>query len=364
MPDMSLPLAPIQLRGDLHETIWGGNGLAIHAGKAVPPGARVGESWETALRSVAMNSPYQGQTLGELVETLGERLIGWRPAELLGHRFPLLTKFLDAQQWLSVQVHPDDLYAASHEGGKLGKTETWYIVHAEPGAQVALGLIHEASQDEVSDAIATGSLEGLLRTFTVRAGDVIFVPAGTVHAIGPGIVLYELQEYSDVTYRLYDYGRVQADGKPRELHIGKSLAVMSYQPAETAQPVPVSVENGIDGGDRRVLIACKHFLEEELRLRGTSTESTLRSSCHIISVLEGTCDIGSVSAPLTLGPGDTVVIPAALVEYRIESGAGVHLLLSYVPTLDDPRARAWRERQAKPFRSDIEITFRSDIEIT
>ncbi len=359
MPDPALlaSLAPIKLRGDLHETIWGGDSLTVYAAKVISPGAQIGESWETANESVAVHPPYAGYTLGELVELLGTRLIGWRAEEVLGHRFPLLTKFLDARQWLSVQVHPDDAYAASHERGKLGKTETWYIVHAEPGAQVALGLVREASQDEVREAITSGTLEGLLHTFDVRDGDVIFVPAGTVHAIGPGIVLYELQEYSDVTYRLYDYGRLQADGKPRELHIEPSLSVIDYRPLENGRPLSVSVplpEALLVHADRRVLVACKHFLEEELRFRGRFTRSTNGSSCHIISVLAGVCSVQSVlatpSAPLSLSRGETMVIPAELGEYQLESSAGLHALLSYVPTLDDPAALAWRAGQ--PQRSE------------
>jgi mannose-6-phosphate isomerase len=353
MPDTSWPLVPIQLSGELHETIWGGRNLATYAGKAIPDGVQVGESWETALESIAVNPPYQGQSLGELVRILDARLLGWRSVELLGHRFPLLTKFLDAEQRLSVQVHPDDLYAALHEGGKLGKTETWYIVHAEPGAQLVLGLTHAVSQDEVRHAIEADRLEDLLYTFPARAGDVVYVPAGTVHAIGAGIVLYELQEYSDVTYRLYDYGRLQSNGMPRELHVDKSLAVMSFLPASAVVVMPVGLpaDPGF-AGERRVLVACKYFLEEELRFRGIYAATTMASSCHILSVLEGQCDIYSPETHLSLGAGDTVVVPAALLDYRIESSTGVHALLSYVPTTDDRKARAWRDGQPASHLAD------------
>jgi mannose-6-phosphate isomerase len=315
---------------------------------------RVGESWETALESIAVNPPYQGKSLGEIVEILDERLIGWRSVELVGHRFPLLTKFLDAEQRLSVQVHPDDLYATLHESGKLGKTETWYIVHAEPGAQLVLGLTHTVSQDEVRHAIEAGSLEDLLHTFPAHAGDVVYVPAGTVHAIGAGIVLYELQEYSDVTYRLYDYGRLQSNGKPRELHIDKSLEVMRFRPAGgvVVESVTLPADPGFTG-ERRVLVACRYFLEEELRFRGLYAATTMASSCHILSVLKGHCDICSHGERLSLGAGDTVVVPAALLDYSIESSSGVHALLSYVPTTDDQKARAWRKGQPATLLADI-----------
>jgi mannose-6-phosphate isomerase len=347
MTDIAPPYVPIQLRGDLHETIWGGQNLGIFAGKAISAGMLVGESWETATDSVAINPPYQGQTLGELVRLMDERLIGWRAIEVFGHRFPLLTKFLDAEQWLSVQVHPDDLYAAKHESGKLGKTEAWYIVHAEPGAELVLGLAREASRDEVRQAIAEGRLEDLLHIFPVHTGDVVFVPAGTVHAIGAGIVLYELQEYSDVTYRLYDYGRLQADGKPRELHIDRGLAVMHYRPAAATLMVPVKLPDGDLEGERRVLVACDYFLEEDLRFRGVYTDTTMESSCHIMTILEGQCDVCSPATRLALGPGDTAVVPAALGTYQLESRAGVRALLSYVPTQDDQKAQLWRESQPR-----------------
>jgi mannose-6-phosphate isomerase len=339
------PVVPIQLRGDLHETIWGGQNLSTYAGKIIPPGMQVGESWETAIESVAVNPPYEEKTLGELVQIMDERLLGWRAVELFGHRFPLLTKFLDARQWLSVQVHPDDPYADAHEGGKLGKTETWYILHAEPGAQLVLGLTHECGREEVRQAIAGAHLEDLLHTFTVQAGDVVFVPAGTVHAIGPGVVLYELQEYSDLTYRLYDYGRLQANGQPRELHIEQSLAVMHYRPAESTSVTPVYLDDTTLDGERRILVACNYFLEEELRFRGFYPLKTGGSSCHILTLLSGGCDVCYGAGRLSLAAGDTVVVPAALGPYQLESGVGVRLLLSYVPTANDPLVALWCRSQ-------------------
>jgi mannose-6-phosphate isomerase len=206
----------------------------------------------------------------------------------------------------------------------------------------------------VRHATLAGSLEDFLHTFPARAGDVVYVPAGTVHAIGAGIVLYELQEYSDVTYRLYDYGRLQSNGRPRELHVDKSLAVMRYRPEGNvlALPVALSPDPGF-AGERRVLVACTYFLEEELRFQGIYAATTMASSCHILSVLQGQCDICSQGARLPLGTGDTVVVPAALLDYRIESSEGVHALLSYVPTADDQKARAWREGQPAAHLADI-----------
>lgn len=341
----SSPLAhPIVLQGSLQETIWGGQQLSVVAGKQLPDGSRIGESWETATDSVAVNAPYAGATLGELVERYGADLLGWRAFQVFGARFPLLAKFLDAQQWLSVQVHPDDTYAALHEGGKLGKTEAWYILAAQPDAQLIYGLKREASRDEVRAAIEQKRLEELMFTMPARAGDVIFVPAGTVHAIGAGISLYELQEYSDVTYRLYDYGRVQANGQPRELHVEKGLDVMRFGPAEQQRAVPVELP--VEGGlaSRRALVACPYFVLEELRLGGAYTASFEPSSCQIISVLGGEISLRAGAAEQTLKHGDTAVLPAALGGYSLSSADG-RVVRSYVPVEGDALLGRWTSAQ-------------------
>ncbi len=338
-------LQPIKLQSSLHETIWGDQHLGQIAGKHLPPGARVGESWETEIGNVALNEPYEGKTLGQLVDELGESLIGHRSLDVFGHRFPLLAKFIDAADRLSVQVHPDDEYARVHEGGKLGKTEAWYILHTEPGAQLVYGLERPATEDEVRQAIMQNQLERLLHTFETHPGDVVFVPAGTVHAIGAGVVLYELQEYSDVTYRLYDYGRLQANGRPRELHVAQSLDVMRYTPAgpETVRPVAVPGES--PAAQRRVLVGCRYFVLEEIRLSGALAAATRPSSCEIVSVLAGACEVTTPSgASVELGLGDTAVLPAGLGAYTL-GGAETRLLRSYVPEADDALLAMWHAGQ-------------------
>jgi mannose-6-phosphate isomerase len=340
------PLGPIALRASIHETLWGGRNLATVAGKELPKGASVGETWETELACIARNPPYAGRTLGELTTSYGERLIGSRALEVFGPRFPLLAKFIDAQHKLSVQVHPDDDYAARHEGGKLGKTETWYILHAEPGAAVVYGLKRAASEADVRAAIEANSLEELLRFEEVRAGDVIFVPAGTVHAICEGVVLYELQEYSDITYRLYDYGRLQPDGTPRPLHVEQALAVMSYAPASTARALSVSLDAS-STYHRRVLVGCPYFLLEELWLDGPLAARTDRTSCQIVTVLGGRLTLATDVGTVDLRLGETAVIPAELGGYALE-GTQARLMRSYVPRDDDAALVAWRAAQLAP----------------
>lgn len=343
MAEVHAPLVPFALNCSFHATLWGGRRLESHAGKPLPPDAAIGESWETELSCAVRAGPYAGATLGELVARLGEDLLGWRAMEVLGPRFPLLAKFLDAWQWLSVQVHPDDVYAAAHEGGKLGKTEAWYILHAEPGAQIVYGLRRASSRDEVRAAIQADRLEDLLALREVTAGEVIFVPAGTVHAIGGGIVLYELQEYSDVTYRLYDYGRLQPDGTRRALHVEASLDVMRYTPA-SARFVPVALADAaLPAGARRVLAACDYFVLEEVQLAGDWERATNSASCEIVSVLGGECRILAGSAAVSLRHGETAVLPARLGAYRLVGQA--RLVRSYVPTADDEALAAWRAAQ-------------------
>lgn len=329
-------LGALKLRASLHETIWGGRRLATLAGKSLPPDALIGESWETANDAVVETPPFADHTLADLVATYGAALVGERAIAVYGRRFPLLTKFIDAQQWLSVQVHPNDAYAAAHEGGKLGKTEAWYILHAEPGAQIVYGFTRAVSRDEARVAIAATQLESLLNTVEVHAGDVVFVPAGTVHAIGAGVALYELQEYSDVTYRLYDYGRLQANGQPRELHVERALDVLRSEPAAQVftHPAP-AVELG-GGAVARTLVACPYFVESELRLDGELVGATTGASCHILTLLSGSCEVvGAVGEPIRLSHGETAVLPATLGAYTLH-GTGARLIRSYVPLADDP----------------------------
>lgn len=345
MADARSRLTPLPLLCSLHPTLWGGQRLRTHAGKTLPPEAAIGESWETELACAVREGPHQGTTLSDMVDLLGEDLLGWRAVAVSGRRFPLLAKFIDARQALSVQVHPDDEYAAAHEGGKLGKTEVWYILHAEPGAQIVYGLRRQSSRDEVRAAIEADRLEELLALREVVPGEVIFVPAGTVHAIGGGIVLYELQEYSDVTYRLYDYGRIQADGTRRALHVEQSLDVMRYTPAE-ARFTPVALpDSTLPAGARRVLAACRYFVLEELRLAGAWEHATTGASCEILSVLEGECRLSARGGEaVALRRGETAVLPARLGAYRLEGEARV--MRAYVPEEDDESLARWQAAQS------------------
>lgn len=335
---------PLRLRASLHETIWGGRGLERDGWKKLPPGdTAIGESWETEISNLVQNGPYAGKTLGTLVEELSVSLIGQQAFAVFGQRFPLLAKFIDANAQLSVQVHPKDSYAAWHENGKLGKTEFWYILTAELGARIVYGFKTPTDQAKVAQAIQNVTLDHLLHEEYVQAGDVIYVPAGTVHAIGSGIILYELQEYSDVTYRMYDYGRLSASGKPRELHIERSLDVAHYEVPPQIKMKPVSLANTYGYKDR-CLIACRYFLTRELQLKEhIPIAGTTKSSCIIISCLGEKVQIfygDRLKNHESISRGETMVLPASLGHYHL-SGNGP-LLFSYVP---EPSDTVWQQWQ-------------------
>lgn len=341
-----LHIHPFRLEASLHETIWGGRRLGEAGWKKLPPGdALIGESWETEVNTVAQNSRYTGKTLGQLVEELDTALLGADSIAVFGHRFPLLAKFIDANARLSVQVHPDDQYAAVHEQGKLGKTEFWYILDSAPGAKIVHGFAAPSARASVQRAIEEIRLEELLREEPVAPGDVIFVPAGTVHAIGSGVLLYELQEYSDITYRMYDYGRLDTQGRPRELHIERSLDVTRYEPSAHIKMRPVTL-NETPEYTERCLVACRYFVTREIALRG-SMDGQTGASCLILSSLGAELSIrygDGLKAVEGLTRGQTMVLPAALGSYRIE-GRG-RFLASHVPASEDRAWQLWRTQNS------------------
>jgi mannose-6-phosphate isomerase len=188
----------------------------------------IGEAWLTGLDCKIASGPFSGKTLGQ---AWPEMTVAWRGSQFLGRAdFPLLLKFIFPRDKLSIQVHPDDSYAAAHEqaAGGRGKTEMWHIVSAEPGAHLLAGLKPDVTRQKFVAALADHTLEELFQVHEVHSGDTFFIPAGMPHTIGPGMIVCEVQEYSDLTYRVYDYGRVEADGRPRELHIEKALDVVNF----------------------------------------------------------------------------------------------------------------------------------------
>ena len=223
----SFALYPMKLRPALHVKVWGGRRLADMMGKRLPTDEPYGESWELHDTALIANGALRGTRLGDLARDHGADLLGEGIAG--GDGMPLLAKLIDAADWLSVQVHPNDEQAREFENEPRGKTEAWVILHAEPGAQLVIGARTGAAREIVADAIQRNRLEALLVYAKVKAGDVLYIPANTIHALGPGILVYEIQQSSDVTYRLYDWRRLGLDGQPRELHVERGLQVAKLE---------------------------------------------------------------------------------------------------------------------------------------
>lgn len=292
-------LYPLLLKPSLHIKVWGGRKLASHMDKNLPDDSPYGESWELHDGCIVANGSLEGRSLAELVKAYGAALIGegCNPDEGM----PLLVKLLDAADWLSVQVHPNDEQAKALEGDPRGKTEAWIILVTEPNAKLVIGIESGTSSEAMADAIRKGSLEDLLVYATVQAGDVLYMPANTVHAIGPGILLYEVQQSSDVTYRLYDWNRTGLDGKPRQLHIEKGVQVSNLDTLpDVTHP------------EGELLVDGEYF--QTWRYQGANTVTlNTNGKFHSITCVDGQATIQGEM----LNKGQTLLIPANYGEYSI-----------------------------------------------
>jgi mannose-6-phosphate isomerase len=294
-------IGPVSLRPIFSERIWGVETLP----KWYPQpeaGKPVGEAWLTAESCVVDAGALEGVSLAELTKRYPKAFAGGGTAE-----FPLLVKTLFPREKLSVQVHPNDAQAGALGLGR-GKTECWYVLAAEPGAELALGFREEISAEEIRAAIADGTLEGKLRYLPVKAGDMVFVDAGTVHSIGPGMVVLETQEYSDITYRLYDFGR------PRELHVDAGLAV-----TRTTSGAGLVAPVAMDGFTR--LVASDYFVVDRFGLSGGVAPLGLRDKMQMLFALGEGAWVESAAGSVRLDPWRVVVLPAEGVEYALR-GAG------------------------------------------
>lgn len=311
---------PIKLRPACKDYLWGGNKLRERYGKQSEQ-AVIAESWELSCHpdgpSVVASGPYSGATLPEYLSRPG--LLG-RDCERF-EAFPILIKLIDAAGDLSVQVHPDNAYARRVEGS-YGKTEMWVVLECEPGAALYHGFCRDVTREEVADAIRQNTITQLLRRVPVSPGQVFFIEAGTVHAIGAGITLAEIQQNSNTTYRVYDYGRRDKAGNLRELHIEKALEVMTLTPpAEQAQH-PYQQRAGYR---RRLLAACDYFTVYELQLAGQALLSAGPESFVSLLCVEGEGTLCSPGQALPFGKGDSLFIPAGLGEYQLAGQARVLL---------------------------------------
>ena len=308
---LPIPMQPAFRHGKA--TPWGGSRLKELYGKAIPDG-HTGESLEISAIPGAESRDPQGLPLTELIAQHGRALMGdWE-----GKPFPLLLKLLDAQDSLSVQVHPDDAFAAKEENGKLGKTEAWVILDAQPGAELVYGLKAGTSLSALAHAARQGTaVEPLLRRIKVRKGDVLYIPAGCVHAIGPGIVLYEIQQSSDVTYRFYDWDRRDENGGARELHIDKALRVADLDFQEN----PV---RGLDAPGLNRLLDTPYFTLDQARVNGRLVLEPAPGVFRLLTALSNLLLAWEGDA-MRLKPGSSLLLPAACPLLTLE-GVGEALI--------------------------------------
>lgn len=328
-------LYPLQTERRIVQPIWGGTRLADWLNLPDPRPEQIGETWQVYDTNPILNGHLAGRTLAEVTQQYGAALVGTRTIEQYGFDFPLLAKFIDASQPLSIQVHPDDTYAHEHEAdtGFHGKTEAWYILDASPDASVVYGLERPSNSDEFKAAIESETVESLLHRVPVQAGDVIFVPAGTIHAIDAGTTLFEIQQKSDLTYRVYDYGRRDArTGQPRELHIEKAMDVSDLTPPPRGPIPPLPLNE-----THEVLIACPSFALERWTLETQETHTTSSGTFEILTAIEGDATLHWSDGELALRLGDSVVLPASLGEYTLlpnPSSDAPQILRAYVPDLE------------------------------
>jgi mannose-6-phosphate isomerase len=311
--------------------LWGSHSLApIYPEKTNLP-EPLGEAWLTGVDCKIASGPFSGKTLGDAWSAMpGE----WRGTRLNSRKdFPVLVKFMFPREKLSIQVHPDDAYAAAHEqaaGGK-GKTEMWHAVSSEPGAKLLLGLKPGTDKQKFLDAMKENTLEDIFQAHDVKTGDTFFVTPGTPHTIGPGMILCEVQEYSDLTYRVYDYGRVDKNGRARELHVAKALEVMKFGATAPGKVAPLHLPG--ERVHKTLLAACSYFAAERWEFRATVQAESRPDCFELFVILNGTGHIHWQGSPLAYQRGQCWFIPAALGKFSLQPEESTSVIRTYVPNL-------------------------------
>lgn len=320
-------LYPLKFTPIFKEKLWGGERLKTSLNKEIPSNL-TGESWEISGiegdESRVANGPLKGSLLSALITEYKENLVGEKIYKQFGNTFPLLIKFIDANDDLSVQVHPDDKVAAERHQS-LGKTEMWYVCEADAKAQLIVGFKRKSSKDEIMKSLELGTVEDLLNYEAVKPDEAFFIPSGSVHAIGKGILLAEIQQTSDLTYRIYDYKRTDSNGHLRDLHIAEAIDVMNYSGNDNCriqqEKTPV-----------RQLVNCEYFTTHVLEITG----QTDRDYSEIDSFVLYMCTEGCVNLEyrtgeyMTIEKGESILLPAIFKKVKINSKTNSKLLEVYI----------------------------------
>ena len=318
---------PIYSQALMDERVWGGNRLGKMFGKPIPPGRIIGESWELSdrpgMQTLVSGGHWEGQPLRALMEQAGQALLGPALCALKPARFPLLVKFIDSGEPLSVQVHPDD--NAARRFNDRGKTECWVVIHVEPGARIIRGLRPGTTRETYQEAVARNRVADVLNEFSPRVGEVIALPPGMVHAMGAGVVVAEIQQNSDLTFRIYDYNRPGLDGKPRQLHLAEALEAIRFtHPGDeftcdlTTNTVAAPTGREQSGVASELLLDGRFFNLERHTLAPLSRLAlpSLPEAPRVLMALAGSGMLGGRSLPA----GQTVLLPASMP--RVELCAG------------------------------------------
>lgn len=301
----------------LQDRIWGGTKLRDDLGKEIPT-PTTGESWELSAVpgnvSVVKNGAFAGQPLTALLEQYPDEVLGTAVHARFGKQFPLLFKFLDAREDLSIQVHPNDELAKERHNS-FGKTEMWYVMQADEGSRIIVGFNHKSSPEEYLEKLESKQLIDILNQVPAKKGDVYFLETGTIHAIGGGIVIAEIQQTSDITYRIYDWDRVDANGNGRELHVEQALDAMNYNLTDTEKTYKK------DTNKSNNMVDCPYFTTNYIPLKGTATVTRSGESFTVYICTEGEYTLTAEGETHTFKKGDTILVPAAVKSFSLSGDA-------------------------------------------
>ncbi|MFH6989102.1 type I phosphomannose isomerase catalytic subunit [Flavobacterium collinsii] len=316
---MSMKIYPLQFEPILKERIWGGEKLKTILNKPITSKI-TGESWELSTVegdvSIVANGALKGQSLIDLIDQSPNKILGTAVYERFGNQFPLLFKYLDAREDLSIQVHPNDQLAKERHNS-FGKTEMWYVMQADADARIIVGFKEDSSKEEYLENLNNKTLVSILDDVKAKAGDVFFLETGTVHAIGAGLVVAEIQQTSDITYRLYDFDRTDAQGNKRELHVDLALDAINYKKVNTQKKYETAVNRS------NVMVDCPYFTTNFLPLDGTLEISKKGTSFTVYMCTKGNFEIRYENVNYQYKQGDTVLIPAGMHSYAIKGKASI-----------------------------------------
>ena len=321
---------PLKFNTIFKTVVWGGEKIAPFKGIETEQ-HNIGESWELSgvkgNESVVAEGGLAGKTIAELAQTYKGELLGEKVYAKTGTEFPLLIKFIDARDDLSIQVHPDDALAGERHNGSKGKTEMWYVVQADDNAHLMSGLTRKITSEEYAAKVEDNTITDVLHDYNVQAGDVFFLPAGRIHSIGTGCFIAEIQQTSDITYRIYDFGRVGLDGKPRELHTELSKAAIDYTVLDDYKTMYEDVKNA-----ENQIVDCEYFTTSLFDLtQPVSTPVKAHDSFMIVICVGGNGTLtDSEGNTVTLRQGETVLVPACTEEVTFSPSGSMKLLTSYI----------------------------------